>query len=97
MRGGFDSLCGIVRNKLERNPTCGEVYVFLNKRRNQIKLLHWEHGGFVLYYKRLETGNFEIPVIREGQLEWPQLVMMVEGVSLKNVIMRKRYLLKKRA
>ena len=50
MRGGFDSLCGIVRNKLERNPTCGEVYVFFNRRRNQVKLLHWEHGGFVLYY-----------------------------------------------
>ena len=97
MRGGFDSLCGIVRNKLDRDPTSGEVYVFLNKRRNQVKLLHWEHGGFVLYFKRLESGNFEIPTIREGQLEWPQLVMMIEGVSFKNVTMRKRYLLKKGA
>ena len=85
MRGGFDSLCGIVRNKLERNPTCGEVYVFFNRRRNQVKLLHWEHGGFVLYYKRLEKGNFEIPVIIDGSLEWPKLVMIIEGVSLKNV------------
>jgi len=97
MRGGFDSLCGIVRNKLERNPTCGEVYVFLNRRRNQVKLLHWENGGFVIYFKRLENGNFEIPIMKEGQLEWPQLVMMVEGVSLKNITMRKRYLLKKGA
>jgi len=94
MRGGFDSLCGIVRNKLERNPTCGEVFVFLNRRRNQVKLLHWESGGFVIYYKRLEKGNFENPVIRDGKLEWPQLVMMIEGISLKNVTMRKRYFLK---
>jgi hypothetical protein len=79
---------------LERNPTSGEVYVFLNRRRNQVKLLHWEHGGFVLYVKRLETGNFEIPVIIDGNLQWPQLVMMVEGVSLKNITMRKRYFLK---
>jgi len=94
MRGGFDSLCGIVHNKLERNPMCGEVYVFLNKRRNQVKLLHWEHGGFVMYYKRLEAGNFEIPVIKEGYLEWPQLVMMIEGVSIKNIMMRKRFFIK---
>jgi len=97
MRGSFDSLCGIVRNKLQRNPTSGEVYVFLNRRRNQVKLLHYENGGFVIYYKRLEKGNFENPIIKDGQLEWPQLVMMVEGVSLKNVTMRKRYLLKKGA
>lgn len=97
MRGSFDSLCGIVRNNLQRNPTSGEVYVFLNRRRNQVKLLHYENGGFVIYYKRLEKGNFENPVIRDGQLEWPQLVMMIEGVSLKNVTMRKRYLLKKGA
>ena len=97
MRGSFDSLCGIVKNKLQRNPTSGEVYIFLNRRRNQVKLLHYENGGFVIYYKRLEKGNFESPVIKEGQLEWPQLVMMIEGVSLKNVTMRKRYLLKKGA
>ena len=64
---------------------------------NQVKLLHWENGGFVIYFKRLENGNFEIPIMKEGQLEWPQLVMMVEGVSLKNITMRKRYLLKKGA
>jgi transposase len=94
MRGGFDSLSGIVRNKLERNPTSGEVYVFINRRRNQVKLLHWENGGFVLYFKRLERGNFEIPLIKEGYLEWPQLVMMIEGVSIKNIMMRKRFYIK---
>lgn len=68
MRGSFDSLCGIVRDKLGRSPTSGEVYIFLNRRCTQIKLLHWEHGGFVMYYKRLERGNFELPLNNDGFL-----------------------------
>lgn len=97
MRKSFDSLCGIVQSKLGRSPTSGEVYIFLNRRRSQVKLLHWEAGGFVMYYKRLESGNFEQPSLTDGSLTWPQLVMMIEGVSLKNVTMRKRFNLKKSA
>jgi len=91
MRCSFDSLCGIIQDKLERKPTSGEVYVFLNRCRNQVKLLHWEHGGFVLYYKRLEKGNFEMPLMENGTLTWSQLVIMIEGISLKNIKFRKRY------
>lgn len=97
MRGSFDSLCGIVRDKLGRSPTSGEVYIFLNRRRTQVKLLHWENGGFVLYYKRLEAGNFELPAQDNGILDWPQLVMMVEGVSLKGIKMHKRFYFNKTA
>lgn len=97
MRGSFDSLCGIVRDKLGRSPTSGEVYIFLNRRRTQVKLLHWEHGGFVMYYKRLERGNFELPSQNNGHLTWTELVMMIEGVSLKEVKMRHRYILNKSA
>lgn len=97
MRGSFDSLCGIVRDKLGRSPTSGEVYIFLNRRRTQVKLLHWEHGGFVMYYKRLERGNFEQPFQNNGHLTWTELVMMIEGVSLKEIRMRNRYVLNKSA
>jgi transposase len=98
MRSGIDSLSGIVQMKLERIPTSGEVFIFINRRRNQVKLLHWENGGFVLYYKRLETGNFELPSnLENGSLEWSHLVMMIEGISQKNIRMRRRYLLKKGA
>ena len=57
MRKSFDSLSGLVRNELGRDPASGEVFVFINKRRTSVKLLHWERGGFVLYYKRLEKGG----------------------------------------
>ncbi|WP_409013684.1 IS66 family insertion sequence element accessory protein TnpB [Dyadobacter sp. CY312] len=57
----FDGLCGLVSTELGRNPTSGEVFVFLNRPRSHIKLLHWENGGFVLYYKRLEKERFLYP------------------------------------
>lgn len=93
MRKSFDALSGLVRNELGRDPTNGEVFVFLNRSRNCIKLLHWESGGFVLYYKRLEKGTFTPPLL-EGEntmLRWPELVLMIEGIQVKSSIQKARY------
>lgn len=93
MRKSFDSLSGIVRNQLHRDPMSGEVYVFINKQRNRIKLLHWEAGGFVLYYKRLEKGLFELPKSKANTLavSWSTLMMIVEGISLDYLRKKDRY------
>lgn len=95
MRKSFDGLCGMVQDKLDRNPMSGDVFVFINKRRDRAKLLHWESGGFVLYYKRLEKGTFELPDFGSDlssiELKWSDLMMMTEGISMKNVNRRKRY------
>ena len=96
MRKGFNGLSGLVLNELGDNPTNGSVYVFLNRRRTHIKLLHWEAGGFVLYYKRLEKGCFPTPKNRnkKGELSWTELVLMVEGIVVKKSIQKTRYSLK---
>ena len=93
MRKSFDALSGLVRNELQRDPASGEVYVFVNRSRNCIKLLHWESGGFVLYYKRLEKGTFTAPGMKAGSttLKWPELVLMVEGIQVKSSIQKVRY------
>jgi len=95
MRGGFDSLCGVVRNSMGRDPLSGEVFVFINKSRTRIKLLHWERGGLVLYHKRLEYGRLSIPKLNfergSYHLSWCDLVLMVEGVSFSGIIRKKRY------
>jgi len=95
MRKSFDGLCGIVQSQLGRDPTSGEVFIFINRRRDRVKLLHWQNGGFVLYYKRLESGTFEFPSAGDNglycQISWRGLVMMIEGISLKNIKQRKRY------
>lgn len=84
MRKGFDGLCGLVRSSLNRDPLSGEVYIFLNRSRTLVKLLHWEAGGLVIYYKRLEKGTFRPPEGMEGggKLPWSSLVLMVEGIRV---------------
>ena len=89
MRKSFDGLSGLIRTGLNRDPLSGDVFVFINRRRTHIKLLVWDRNGFVLFYKRLERGTFEIP--HPGQLSWHQLVLMLEGISLKTVRYRRRY------
>lgn len=93
MRKSFNGLSGLVRNELGRDPLCGDVFVFINRRRTHIKLLHWEQGGFVLYYKRLEKGTFTPPDRRPGQnlLRWPDLVLMVEGIQVQASRQKRRY------
>ncbi len=80
---------------MKRDPTSGDVFVFINRRRTHIKLLVWDRSGFVLYYKRLEKGTFEAP--EAERLSWPQLMLILEGVSLASARYRKRYALPERA
>lgn len=96
MRKSFDSLCGIITDEIGDNPKSGNVYIFINKPRDKVKLLHWEIGGLVLYYKRLERGSIELPkqTSMENQvpIDWSTLIMMIEGISIENIKKRKRYL-----
>jgi transposase len=95
MRKGFDALSGVVRSQMGRDPLSGEVFIFVNRSRNTVKILHWERGGLVIYHKRLEAGRFERPHYDEQQnafrMRWSELVMMIEGVSMKQTVYRKRY------
>lgn len=92
MRKGFDGLAGLVRSKMKTDPTDGQVYVFMNKNRTLLKLLHWETGGFTMYYKRLEKGRFERPTTSSVQeLTWQDLVLIVEGIKLESVRKKIRY------
>jgi transposase len=93
MRKGFDRLCGLVAGELGRQATCGDVFVFINKPRNTIKLLHWEVDGLVIYHKRLEKGTFGQPQIKPGesQIHWPELVLMLEGIRSAKLVREPRF------
>lgn len=95
MRKEFDGLGGLVRQHFSHPLMSGDVFIFVNRRRDRIKLLMWDVSGFALYYKRLERGTFEAPALQEGresvELRWSELVMLLEGIELKSVKMRKRY------
>lgn len=95
MRKGFDSLSGMVMQQMQMNALSGDVFIFINKKRNQVKLLLWEGDGFSLYYKRLEQGTYELPAIDKNSnsvnITSQQLQLILQGISLKSVRRRKRY------
>ena len=61
MRKSFHGLAAIVKYKMQHDVLNGDIYIFISKRRNTIKLLRFEGDGFAIFYKRLEKGTFEIP------------------------------------
>lgn len=94
MRIGVNGMCGQVRSA-GLNPTDGSVYAFVGRNRTLMKLLHWERGGYVVYYKRLEQGRFHARLFHSEDIgfrpiRWDELVLLVEGISPK-VPRRKRF------
>ena len=87
MRIGVNGMCGQVRS-VGLDPTNGDVYICVGRSRNIMKMLHWERGGFVMYYKRLEQGCFHPKIfLRQGvgfrSMRWDELVLLMEGISPK--------------
>ncbi len=81
MRKSFHTLSGIITDAMGHDPCNGNVYIFIDRARNHIKLLHWEPGGMVLYSKLLETGTLGKPVAADVNevcvdIEWRELVMI---------------------
>lgn len=95
MRKSFHGLCGIVTNELYQDIMSGDVFIFLNKRKTHLKLLVWEGDGFAIYYKRLERGTYEFPPGTRSDkgttISYTQLLLILQGVSLREVHYRKRY------
>lgn len=93
MRKGFDGLSGIVRGQLGADPLDGSLFLFINRRRDRLKILHFDGTGWWLYYKLLEAGTFE-NIDADGpyvELDATQLAMILGGVSLVGAKRRKRY------
>jgi transposase len=95
MRKSFEGLSGIIQSTMKHNPLSGDVYLFINKQKDKIKLLRWEYGGFVLYYKRLEQGSLSVPKrVQNGaseKISWPELVLMIEGIVVEKYRQKPRF------
>ena len=84
LRRGIDGLAALVKQEMELDPFCNSLFLFCGRRRDRIKALYWEGNGFVLLYKRLESGSFQWPrkeseakALTPRQYRW-----LMEGLSV---------------
>lgn len=94
MRKSFDGLLALATEHCQQNVLEGGLFLFVNKRRDRIKLLWWDDDGLVIWYKRLEQGTFEMPCAADAShvtLTATQLSLLLGGIDLASVQHRQRY------
>ena len=97
MRCSFSGLSVLVESVLKEDPLTGQLFVFLNRRRDYVKVLDWEQSGYCLWSKRLEVGTYRVPEARNQSesekvtLSVTELRMILDGFELSNYQKRKRY------
>ena len=89
LRRGHDGLSAVVRGHWRMDLFAGHLFVFLGRRRDRCKILFWDRGGLVLYYKRLEKGRFQMPrVTTDGlavEMDATALAMLLDGIDVRYV------------
>ncbi len=85
MRKSIDGLMAIVQQELEEDAYSGHLFVFVSRRCDRVKVLTWDKGGFVLFYKRLERGQFRLPHMSADsmavEIDATQLAMLLDGID----------------
>ena len=89
MRRGHDGLSALVRNHWDVDIYGGHLFVFVGRRADRCKILFWDRGGFVLYYKRLERGRFRVSRVRDDathvKMDATELAMLLDGIDFGRV------------
>ena len=96
LRKGFDALAAATREIIREDPLSGHFFVFVNRRKNRLKMLVWEPSGYLMLYKRLERGCFHLPMTpalgaQHVEIEATELGLMMEGIDLKGARRRRRW------
>lgn len=93
MRKSFDGLSGLIEQVLEQPPLSGDLFLFINRRRDRLKIMAWSGDGFWIWYKRLEAGTFQVPSHPADavELDMAELSMILGGIDLGSIRRRKRF------
>ncbi len=95
MRRSYDGLMAIVQAEFARDIRLGDYFMFLNKRRDRIKIMWWDRDGLAIFMKRLEAGTVQKPIITSDAksllIDQAQLAMLLTGIDVSNIKRRKRY------
>ena len=93
MRKSYNGLSTLVKQKLQEDPLSGQLFVFINRKRTQMKVLYFDRTGYCIWGKRLEQGRFHFngkSGIKQ-QLSWTDLKLIVEGIDTTSIRQFKRY------
>lgn len=95
MRKGFDGLSGLVSDTLKQDTLSGALFLFVNRRRDRLKVLYWDGDGLAIWYRRLEQGTFQIPSSNDQlnaiEIRSDEFTMLLRGIDLSSVKRRKRF------
>lgn len=95
MRRSFDGLHAIVQSEFRRDIQGGDMFLFLNKRRDRIKILWWDGDGLAIFMKRLEAGTYQLPDFAADDVSLAmnrtEVELLLAGIELSSVKRRKRY------
>ncbi len=95
MRKGVDGLQGLVTGTLRQDPMSGHLFLFINARRDKLKILYWDGDGFAIWYRRLERGTFQLPTIaadqKSAEIGSDELLMLLRGIDFHSCRRRKRF------
>ena len=95
MRKSFDSLAMLVRSHLGSDPLSGSWFVFHGKKNDRLKVLYWDRDGYALWYKRLEAGTFQFPIVtpdmKSVAVSASDFALILNGIDLASVRRRKRF------
>lgn len=88
LRKGFEGLSYLVENFFRVDLTSGAYFVFLNRKRDRMKILYWDLDGLAIWYKRLEKGSFAKKNLKNANLERREFLMLLEGITPRRLYKR---------
>lgn len=93
MRKSFNGLSGMVKHQLQEDPLSGQLFVFINRRKTQMKVLYFDRSGYCIWSKRLVQGQFNYRTSATGKqlLDALQLKLLLEGIEVKKSRQYKRF------
>ena len=101
MRKSFNGLVALTESVLKQDPLSGSLFVFLNRRRDRIKILYWGQTGFCIWYQQLQRGTYQLPTedalkeLETIEVTRPQLSLILDGIDLSSARQRMRFQLPK--
>jgi transposase len=95
LRRSYDGLSALVDGTFGKRAMSGDLFIFMNRRANQVRILFWERDGYVIMMKRLEQGTFRRTKTSDGEdlveIDAGELAMLLEGIDAPTIKRRRRY------